>query len=803
MKAKIFGVVFGVMFAGVTYAQGFGQSEKLHDWSFHLGDVKLGGRETLDYSKWQKVTVPHDWSVAYPASPDKASCTGYLPGGIAWYRTDIKIPETQASQRMYLYFEGVYNKSEVFFNGKWLGKRPNGYVSFMYDITAYVKPGKNNVVAVRVDHSEAADSRWYTGSGIYRDVHLITANPVHINLWGVYYTAHGISSKKATLDVKTTIQNYESGQVAVTVKHQLLDANGKIVSTGGDTIQVTAGSKGQASVQLTVNNPILWDLGQPYLYRLKTTILKNNKIVDENTTNVGIRSLGFDANKGFSLNGKMLKIKGVCLHHDAGVLGSAVPKEVWHERLLKLKETGCNGIRMSHNPQATDLYDLCDELGMLVMDEAFDEWEYPKKKWIKGWNKGEPGFQGAADYFREWGVRDLQSIITRDRNHPSIIMWSIGNEVDYPNDPYSHPALDTKGIGQIHVSGYKKSQPHADRLGDIAKELAAEVRKIDASRPVTAALAGAVMSNETEYPGALDVVGYNYTESRYKIDHKTYPNRVLYGSETRHDLNAWKAVTDNDFIFGQFIWTGFDYLGEAGPYPSRGFTTGMVNLANHIKPRGYWRKAFWSEEPMAYVGTYRTRRNSRRVSMDAGQNWNYEAGQQIRVVCYTNGDEAALWLNGKQVGDKKPTNPNRAIIAWDILYEPGALSVVAYKSGREIAKDTIKTSDRSYAIQASASKRVLNEAMDVSLINLNIVDENGIPVYLADNEVTCTVDGPARLLGLENASNNVAENFRDNKQRCKTGRLVAYIQATGKSGKIEVTFTAPLLQKAVVKIECP
>ena len=787
---------------GTTCAPGFGQSSQLHDWFFHLGDVTLGGRESLDHSQWQKVTVPHDWSVAYPASPDKASCTGYLPGGIAWYRTDIPISATQTAKRMYLYFEGVYNKSEVFFNGKWLGKRPNGYVSFLYDITAYVKAGKKNVVAVRVDHSQDADSRWYTGSGIYRDAHLVTASPIHIGLWGVGYTATLINSQMATVDIATNIENHEASEASIHVTHQLIDPGGMSVSTQSKTISVAANAPNTVAMQLEVNNPKLWGLEQPNLYTLKTTLEKDGKVVDENTTKVGIRSLTFDANRGFALNGHWLKIKGVCLHHDAGVLGAAVPKQVWHDRLVKLKEIGCNGIRTSHNPQATDLYDLCDELGLLVIDEAFDEWEYPKKKWIKGWNIGDPGFQGAADYFREWGLRDLQSIVKRDRNHPSIIMWSIGNEVDYPNDPYSHPVLDSKGIGQYHVSGYKKNQPHADRLGDIAKELAAEVRKIDTSRPVTAALAGAVMSNETDYPGALDVVGYNYTESRYKIDHEKYPQRILYGSETRHDLAAWKAVTDNDYIFGQFIWTGFDYLGEAGPYPSRGFTTGMVDLANNIKPRGYWRKALWSDEPMAYVGTYPTKGNSKRLSIDAGQNWNYQDGQLIRVVCYTNGDEAELLLNGKVVGGKKPYNHEQAIIHWDIPFEPGVLSVVAYEKGEKVAVDEIKTSARPYGIEVSATKPVLTGKMDVAVIRLRIVDENGNLVYLADNEVTCSVKGPARLLGLENASNNVAENFRTNTLRCKNGRLVAYLQATAESGQVEVGFTSTLLRNADITINC-
>lgn len=289
-------------------------------------------------------------------------------------------------------------------------------------------------------------------------------------------------------------------------------------------------------MQLDIKSPKLWSIDSPYLYTIATEVRQKRKIVDKSEIKAGIRKLTFDADKGFALNDEYMKIKGVCIHHDAGCLGAAVPKEVWRRRLESLKGIGCNAIRMSHNPQATCVSELCDEMGFLVMDEAFDEWEYPKKKWISGWNKGKPGFQGSAMYFREWSKRDLADMIRRDRNHPSIIMWSIGNEVDYPNDPYSHPVLDKEGISQHHVKGYQPNQPRAERLGEIAKELVAEAKKHDTSRPVTAALAGAVMSNETEYPGALDIVGYNYTEYRYKKDNKKYPDRVLYGSETRHDL---------------------------------------------------------------------------------------------------------------------------------------------------------------------------------------------------------------------------------------------------------------------------
>ncbi|MFR9624318.1 MAG: glycoside hydrolase family 2 TIM barrel-domain containing protein, partial [Rikenellaceae bacterium] len=520
-----------------------------------------------------------------------------------------------------------------------------------------------------------------------------------------------------------------------------------------------------------------------------------SKKIDETTTNVGLRKLTFDANKGFALNDVPTKMKGICMHHDAGALGAAVPKEVWIRRIEQLKSIGCNAIRLSHNPQATDLYDVCDSLGMMVKDEAFDEWEYPKKKWITGWNKGKPGFQGSSQYFREWSKRDVADMVKRDRNHASIVLWSIGNEVDYPNDPYSHPVLD-KGakVGQTYDAGYKPELPNANRLGEIAEELATVVRKYDTSRPVTGAMAGAVMSNETGYPNAIDVVGYNYTEYRYDQDHKTYPNRILYGSETRHDMAAWKSVRDNDFIFGQFIWTGYDYLGESGVWPSRGFTTGMIDLAGNIKPRGYHRRALWSESPTIYVGSYVARPNEKNVSTHAPQLWNYDEGQMVRVVAYTNCEEAELLLDGKVIGDKKPYDDSNAVIYWDVPFKAGELSVKGYNKGKVVADDSMKTFSAPVRLVAKLDKSTISKDREMAHLFVEVQDKDGNVVTLADNEVIVRIDGEARLLGLESGSNNVADNYTDNKQRCQGGRLLGYVESKGVAGEVKIKLTTPLLE---------
>lgn len=799
---RLMGLICSIIcMLGICRAQGFGEAQLLrNDWHFHLGDVKYGEVEYFDDNNWRIVDIPHDWSVEGPASPQLYSCTGYLPGGIGWYRKELEIPGEMKGKSVYIYFEGVYNNSEVFINGKWLGKRPNGYVPFMYDLSPHINFGGRNVLAVRVDHSREADSRWYTGSGIYRNVYLVYTDPVHIAQWGVYYTTRILGSRKAEVNIRTTVQNTTKVAATIRVLQKLYTADGKMVGTGTKTLKVEPGQF--KTVQQKVQIPFvrLWSLERPYLYTLKTHLQRGKTLIDSSRVQVGIRTLHFNPEEGFALNGKKMKLKGVCLHHDAGALGTAVPEAVWRDRLMKLKEIGCNAIRMSHNPQAPLLYDLCDEIGFLVKDEAFDEWEYPKKKWLTGWNRGEPGFQGYADYFWEWYEADLRDMVLCNRNHPSVVMWSIGNEIDYPNDPYSFPILEEKGITQIHTPGYRKQHPQAQRLGEIAQALARIVRIYDRSRPVTAALAGPVMSNETAYPGTLDVVGYNYTESRYQMDHEKYPERILYGSETGRNFEAWKTVRDNDFIFGQFIWTGCDYLGESMPWPSRGLMTGMIDYAGNIKPIGYFRKSLWVTEPMVYIGTYKVPDKPEKPRDYAPRLWNYETGEKIRVVCYTNCEQAELKLNGKQVGSRQSYDDNTGILFWDIPYEEGELEVVAFRGGRTVAGDKILTSGRPYALKVVQEPAAWTY-YDVVPVRIEIVDEKDYPVILADNLVSCELSGDIRLLAMENGTDDATENFRNGKLRCVNGKVVAYIQSMGKNGKAKVKFTSPLLRSATLEID--
>jgi beta-galactosidase/beta-glucuronidase len=789
--------VTGLLFILLITANLFGQVTfrepvKINEnWKFQRGDFKNAASSDFDDSKWRTLDLPHDWSVEGPLSQSLASATGYLPGGIAWYRKTIDIPSSQKDNKTYIYFEGVYRNGEVFVNGVSLGMRPNGYISYQYDLTPHLKFGEKNLLAVRVDHSKSADSRWYTGSGIYRDVFLVEKNPVHLDLWGVYYTTKSLNDKKSLVHVQTKVKNTTDHPASLTVVQELFDKDLKSKAKTTGKLKVAAGDAGIAYQDLAVIQPNLWSVDSPYLYRLTTSVYLNGKLIDQSTVNVGIRTLGFDANKGFSLNGKSMKVKGVCMHHDAGCLGSAVPSEVLERRLLTLKSIGCNAIRGSHNPQSPDLYDQCDKLGLLVLDEAFDEWEFPKKKWIEGWNVGTPGFDGPAEFFEKWGETDLRDLVLRDRNHPSVFMWSIGNEVDYPNDPYSHPILNKEGIGQQHTAGYLTDHPKAERLGAIAKRLAEVVRKQDISRPVTAGLAGPIMSNETDYPGALDVVGYNYTENRYARDHATYPKRIFYGSENSYAMDAWKAVRDNEYIFGQFLWTGVDYLGEAHQWPSRGFTSGLLDLGGFKKPRAWFRQSLWSDKPMIYLGSYQKIGQGRNLSTDALPLWNYREGDTIRVVGYTNCQKAQLVLNGQKIGEAKDRNDDTGIIFWDVPFRPGRLEAIGFNSNLEASRYSMETSKQPYRIQALATNRIISSARGVAQIEIQIVDEDGKPVLLADNEITCTTDGTVKLLGLEASNSADMGDYTDNKQRVFQGKMIAYLQSTGKTGKAKVTFSSP------------
>ena len=538
-------------------------------WRFHLGDAADAYYMGYDDRGWRQVTVPHDWAVEHPFDPCWASGTGYLPGGIGWYRGHFTLDAEDAARRVRITFEGVYKRARVWINSNYLGQHAYGYTSFSFDISEFVRPGEN-VIAVRVDHSEVADSRWYTGSGVDRPVTLTVTDPVCFREHGIFAVTEADDGEEAVIGIR-----YET-EGADKVRFSLRTPEGTAAAEG-----TAEGESG--SLRLRVNAPRRWSPEDPFLYTLCGETEKNGVVTDRAEIPFGIRTGVFDADRGFFLNGENMKLKGVCVHHDAGCLGAAVPESVWRIRLEKLKDMGCNALRTAHNPPDPALLDLCDKLGFLVMDEAFDEWEGIKNKWWQGHNVYPPKHFGYAEDFPQWHAEDLRSMVERDRNHPCVILWSIGNEIDYPNDPYVTP-LFKEVLGNNDANKplaerlYDDRKPDAGRLAKVAAELTAQVHVLDDSRPVTSALSFPELSNRTGYADALDIAGYNYREQFYEEDHKAYPGRVILGSENSHDPAAWRAVTDHEYMAGQFLWTGVDFLGECPGWPKRISQAGALDL---------------------------------------------------------------------------------------------------------------------------------------------------------------------------------------------------------------------------------
>jgi beta-galactosidase len=771
-------------------------------WKFYKGDVPDGQNPGLNDNGWRTVDLPHDWSIEGPFSKDFASATGYLPAGIGWYRKTFSIPAEEKNRKVFISFDGVYNNSEVWINGTYLGKRPNGYISFQYDLTPYIKSGKVNLIAVKVDHTKFGDSRWYTGSGIYRDVELIYTSGLHIEQWGVFALAKEVSAEKASLDIRVSLKNESSVTSDVTVANYLMFGKDTVKKIT-DRVNIKASSSQVIAQEMEISKPEIWDVDNPNLYSL-LTVVKGGNFIDSQTTRIGFRNIRFDADRGFFLNGKNLKLKGICMHHDAGTLGSAVPLEVIARRLDILKELGCNAIRTSHNPFSSDFLELCDEKGFLVIGEAFDEWELPKKKWIEGWNKGTPGKEGYAENFKEWAVKDLTDMVLRDRNHPSVIMWSIGNEVDYPNDPYTHPVLNTEANPQTWAK-FDEKLPHADRLGVVARELVAVIKKLDTSRPVTAGLASALMSNETGYADALDITGYNYQEFRYAPDHQKYPKRILYGSENGMALDAWNIVANNDYVMGQFLWTGFEYLGEAGQFPSRHSTSGIIDLAGNKKPEFYFRQSLWSNKPMVFIGTTDRLTDNGPVSLWSHKRvepvWNWKVGQPISVNVFTNCAEVELFLNDKSLGLKKMADFQNRTITWEVPFQSGVLKAVARNSGKDMALYELKTTGIPSAITAKSDvSNLRNDRQAIAHISVNLCDAEGNTVYSAENEITCEVSGPVKILGMEDSNPRNTEDYKDNKQKTFHGKLLIYVQSLDKTGKGVITISSPGLKGTAVEL---
>jgi len=765
-------------------------------WRFHLGDAPGLEQPTFDDSGWRKVRLPHDWSIEGPYSASNASGTGFLPGGIGWYRRTFGISSTLRGREIFLAFDGVYRDSDVWINGHLLGHRPYGYSSFEYDLTPYLSFGNvPNVVAVRVDHSVAADSRFYTGSGIYRHVWLTIASPVRAVRRETYVYTPVTGDAQALVSIETPVVNQSAEDVVVMLTTSIEDPAGHEVATVSTGERLAAGASHVIAQQAAVAKPQLWSLDAPNLYTAVTRVLVSGALTDEFRTPFGIRAIRFDPNRGFFLNGRPLKLKGVCLHHDLGALGAAFSEAALERRLKSLKELGVNAIRCSHNPMAPEEYDLCDRLGLLVMDEAFDEWTGGKHKWIEGWNAGTPGTRGYHEVFEEWADRDIAAMVLRDRNHPSIVLWSIGNEIEYPGDPFGHP------MGR---DGLKPGMPNAIDLVSTARRLIADVKRLDGTRPVTEALADTLASNATGLANLLDVAGYNYLERYYAADHKTYPNRILLGSENSHSLDAWRAVAANDYVAGQFLWTGIDYLGESARYPDRGSGAGLLDLCGFRKPIAYLREALWSARPMVYAAAREAgaaASPNRPVSVVEHWNWAGDLRPAIPVEVYTNCASAELFLNGRSLGEKPVADPLNPVLHWDVPFAPGVLRAIGKRDGKEAAHFELATAGAAHHIRLTPDRATLAAGgQDLANVAVEVLDAAGRRVYQAGATVEVQVSGAGELAALDTGDIADISPVAANHRKTYQGRALALVRSGAAGGTIAVRASAPGLEAGEVTL---
>ncbi|MEN3329749.1 MAG: beta-galactosidase [Acidobacteriota bacterium] len=765
------------------------------DWRFQLGDVSNGQDVDLNDSQWRRLVLPHDWSIEGEFSEKAPSGTGggALPGGIGWYRKNFTVPLTAKGKSIFIEFDGIYRNSEVWINDHYLGKRPYGYSSFVYELTPHlIYGGGSNVIAVKVDNSQQPNSRWYSGSGIYRNVWLTTLNPVHIEHWGTYVTTPEVSSDSATVVIKTQLQNGSKNGAPVNLTTIIEDANGRDLTRSTEN-----GVRAIVNQTLKVRAPVLWSDERPYLYKVVSQLEQSGKIVDRYETPLGIRTFKFDVKKGFFLNGKSLKIRGVCNHHDLGSLGAAVNKRAIERQLEMLKAMGVNGIRTSHNPPAPELLDLTDRMGFIVMDEAFDVWKIQKTKY---------------DYhldWDEWHKRDLQDMVLRDRNHPSIFIWSIGNEVmEQWND---NPAG-----------------------GTITKELTAIIRNLDRTRPITSATNGVSRDNKVIMEGDLDLVGTNYHHAQLTEFAKMFPGRAIIGAETNSSLHTrgsyvmpsdeirrwprkeedilklaptyecsaydnstapwgsaheeqWKLVKKHDFFSGMYIWTGWDYIGEPTPFPWPAVSSyfGIIDLAGFPKDPFYFYQSEWTDKPVLHVFPH----------------WNWRAGEPVDVVAYyNNADEVELFLNDRSQGTKRKQGDDMHVF-WRLKFEPGVLRAVSRKNGKVVLTRELRTAAQaSQMILIPDRKTIKADGVDQSFVTVKIVDRNGTVVPLADNLVKFEVSGDGSIAGVDNGNQISHESFKGKQRKAFHGIALVIVQSKQKAGRIYLKASAANLAPASVVI---
>ncbi|MGD0889523.1 MAG: glycoside hydrolase family 2 TIM barrel-domain containing protein [Acidobacteriaceae bacterium] len=775
-------------------------------WSFSKGEIVDAQLLQSTGGSWAPVTLPHDWSISGPFS-EAEPCGGsgaYLPTGIGWYRKSFQLPRGDAGRRILLQFDGVYQCSDVWINGQHLGTRPYGFIPFLYELSPHLHFGSEpNLVAVRVDNSHQPNLRWYSGSGINRHTWLISTGQLYIEQWGTGVTTPQITAQIATVEISTRVRNTLTRPASCKLNSAVLDQSGIAVQSMETEAEIPAGSNHLFVQRIAVPQPKLWSHTTPTLYSVRQTLRHDNADADATSTPFGIRSIEFDADKGFLLNGERVKLNGACLHDDGGSVGTAVPQRIWERRLTLLKEMGCNAIRASHNPHTNEFFDLCDRMGFLVMAEAFDEWRESKQ----------PAY-GYHRYFDEWAARDLTDMIARDRNHPSIVIWSAGNEVPDQDVPRGVETL--RGLMKI-------------------------LHDNDPTRLVTVACDQIVAEPNgalPEFLAELDVVGYNYVgrwrdrrEKFYSIDRHDFPQRRFVGTENgampsfipgssatpsafrpasnqRIEVEQLQRFTQvYDYVSGDFMWTGIDYLGEAR-WPSKSSRSGVIDTCGFAKDGYYFYKSIWTKSPVLHLSPH--------------WNWAGSEGQIVPVICFTNCDTVELFLNGKSLGVEGYMFPEMGMegrysnfpartrvmqttgdlhLTWYVPYQPGTLRAVGTKDGQVIMTVEQSTTGAPAAIRLTADRTSIDTQWDdLSHVTVEIVDSQGRVVPTADNEIVFSLTGPGRILGLDNGQADSHENYQSDRRKAYAGHALALVQSNGRPGEMQLTASSSSLTSASVTI---
>ncbi len=766
------------------------------DWKFQLGEVAGAEAVKFDDSAWRKLNVPHDWSIEGEFSEKNPATVGggALPGGIGWYRKSFKVTADDLKGCVFIDFDGVYQNSEVWINGHSLGKRFYGYSSFRYEMTKYLTSGEN-IIAVKVDNSKQPNSRWYSGSGIYRNVWLVSTGKTHVDHWGTVITTPEITDALAKVKIINQIRNNLKEGEKLTVTTVILDPSGKEIANGKMESNGVKDSILSTPFDFEVKNPVLWSLESPKMYSAVTQVFVDGSMADSYMTPFGIRSFKFDVDKGFSLNGKSIKINGVCDHHDLGCLGTAINKRALERQIELLKGMGCNAIRTSHNPPAPELLDLADQMGMIIMDEAFDMWKKPKNPY---------------DYHTVWDQmhkKDIQDLIRRDRNHPSVMIWSIGNEIP--------EQWDSTGIS-------------------IGKELAGYVRELDTTRPITSALNDPKPYNNIFRSGALDLVGYNYHQNTFPNFPKDFPGKIFISTETVSALmtrgvydmpseeirrwpvdknwkgrmpnadntcssydncstpwgstheETWKVIKKHDFLSGQFIWTGFDYLGEPTPYgwPSRSSYFGIIDLAGFPKDVYYMYQSEWTKNDVLHIFPH----------------WNWKEGQTVDIWAYSNAEEVELFLNDKSLGVKKKLGDDLHLM-WKVPFAPGTLKAISRTGGKQVLVQEVKTAGAPAKLVVTADHSTIKaDGTDLSFVTIDVVDANGVIVPDADNLMKFQIVGGGAIVGVDNGDPVSHESFKVPQRKAFHGKCLVVVQSGELPGVIKLTANSEGLPATVVEI---